>query len=148
MNVVIQVFVPRTVKTPQGAIIAHVTRDTVFLEHPHAMVGILVLFSSPEEAQEELLHYSGVSASVDVSVSRMFKFYVKVFYVMGKVLTGYPLPVTGLVSSPVRKYRELLLSPWCGHGHHTFKVLQQRFFHVMGKALSGKLSCTQTDLVL
>ena len=34
------------------------------------------------EVQEELLHYPGVG------VSKMLKFYLKVFYVMGKALTG------------------------------------------------------------
>ena len=41
--------------------------------------------------------------------------------------------MTGLFSSAVRQYRELLLSPWSGHGHHTFKVLQQRFFSCDGQ---------------
>ena len=41
-------------------------------------------FSSPEQALEELSLYPGIGTSV----SKMLKFYVKVFYVMGKALTG------------------------------------------------------------
>ena len=36
-------------------------------------------------------------------------------------------------------------SAW--HWHHTLKVYDKLFFSVMGKGLSGKLSCTRTDLV-
>ena len=36
-----------------------------------------------------------------------------------------------------------LATGWASH----FKVLCQRFFYIMGKALSGKLSCTGTGLV-
>ena len=44
--------------------------------------------------------------------------------VMGKALTGeLSCLMTGLVSLPVRKYRELLFSHWCQCGlwRHTFK---------------------------
>ena len=41
---------------------------------------------SLNEAQEELLHYPGVG--VDVGICKVLNFYVKDFYVMGKVLTG------------------------------------------------------------
>ena len=56
------------------------------------------------------------------------------------------------VSLPVKLYRELLLSRrrlrrhWRQRGHHTkfyFKVL-----YVMGKALSGELSCIGTGLIV
>ena len=42
----------------------------------------------------------GVSVVGGGGVSKMLKFYVKVFYVMGKVLSGkLSCPVTGLVAS-------------------------------------------------
>ena len=41
-----------------------------------------------DEVQEELLYYSRHGVSVGVGVSIMLKFYVKVFYVMGKALSG------------------------------------------------------------
>ena len=40
------------------------------------------------EVQEELLYYPGVGVGSGVGVSKMLKFYVKVFYVMGKALSG------------------------------------------------------------
>ena len=51
-----------------------------------------------DEVQEELLYYPGVGVGVGVGVGggvgvgvgvrKMLKFYVKVFYVMGKALSG------------------------------------------------------------
>ena len=58
-----------------------------------------------------------------------------------------------IFSSPVRKYRELLLSflclRRCGHerGCHTLKFYVKDFY-ITGKALSGELSCTGTGLVI
>ena len=55
--------------------------------------------------------------------------------------------MTGLVSLPVQMYRELLLSPWHwrGHGYDTFMT---KLFYVIGKALSGELSCMWTGHVI
>ena len=49
-----------------------------------------------DEVQEELLYHPGVGVGVGINVgvsgvvgvSKMLKFYVKVFYVMGKALSG------------------------------------------------------------
>ena len=50
-------------------------------------------------------------------------------------------------SSPLPKYRKLLLLTWLWPGHgdgcHTLKFYIKSFY-VMGKALSGELSYTQT----
>ena len=51
----------------------------------------------------------------------------------------------------IQKYKKILLSPWSqrwcwrghGRGHHPLKL-----FNVMGKALSGELSCAWTGLVI
>ena len=51
-------------------------------------------------------------------------------------------------SSPVKKYRELLLSLLMLMLASHYKVLCQNYFYLMGKALSGELSCIRTGLVL
>ena len=56
-----------------------------------------------------------------VRVSKMLKFYVKVFYVMARhCQASYPVPVTGLVSSPGQSPGKLLYYPrrwrWRRHG--------------------------------
>ena len=57
-------------------------------------------------------------------------------------------PVWGQVfSSPVQKYRELLLSLWRRHWRHTLKF-HVKVIYVMGKALSGELSCMGTGVVV
>ena len=52
--------------------------------------------------------------------------------------------LSAMFSSPVRNYRELLLSLWRRRNTLEFYV---KAFYVMGKALSGELSCTGTGFV-
>ena len=59
------------------------------------------------------------------------------------LLINAPSP---LFISSVRKYRELLLSLWCQGWCHTSKFYIKDLY-VMGKALSGELSCMGTALV-
>ena len=63
-----------------------------------ASVNLVCFLARLDEVQEELLYYPGVCIGVGfgvdvgvgggVGVSKMLKFYVKVFYVMGKALSG------------------------------------------------------------
>ena len=50
----------------------------------------MVSLARLDEVQEELLYYPGVGIGVGggVGISKMLKFYVKVFYVIGKALSG------------------------------------------------------------
>ena len=56
--------------------------------------------------------------------------------------------ISSAFSLPVWLYMELLLSSWCQHWHglHTLKFYKV-FCYVIGKAVSGELPRTQTDLV-
>ena len=48
-----------------------------------------VFLARRDEVQEELLYYPGVGVGVGGGgVSKMLKFYIKLFYVMGKALSG------------------------------------------------------------
>ena len=49
-------------------------------------LSVYSLLARLDEVQEELLYYPGVGVSI--GISKMLKFYVKVFYVMGKALKG------------------------------------------------------------
>ena len=57
---------------------------------------LLTVLARLNEGQEELSYYPGVGVGVGVGVSvgggvgvsKMLKFYIKVFYVMGKALSG------------------------------------------------------------
>ena len=53
------------------------------MSHAHGSVQFLACL---DEVQEELLYYPGVG--VGGGVSKMLKLYIKVFYVMGKALSG------------------------------------------------------------
>ena len=58
---------------------------------------------------------------------------------------SYPIPVTGLVSLPVTIVQgAVVVTLTSVLAWAFFKV----FFYVMGKALSGQLSCTGTGLVM
>ena len=51
-----------------------------------------------DEVQEEYCTTTGVGVCGGVDISRMLKFYVKVFYEMARPCqASYPVPVTGLV---------------------------------------------------
>ena len=61
--------------------------------HFGAPLALVLVLKGPflarlDEVQEELLYYPGVGVGCSVGVSKMLKFYVKVFYVMGKALSG------------------------------------------------------------
>ena len=49
-----------------------------------------------------VLHYPGISTSGAVCISEMIKFYVKVFYMMGKALSGQLSCTRTVLFNPLR----------------------------------------------
>ena len=59
-----------------------------------------LFFRSPDRSSGRAIALSLVG--VCVSISKMLKIYIKVFYVIGKALASYPVPVTRLLISAAK----------------------------------------------